>query len=137
MENKEFYRRTIRVGNSSGVLLPKTLLGAEVKVIVVNSPLNVKKDLTTILENWLEEVVGIYLIKAKKRRIEALVISANLKKHLNTGNYFIDIVPLGLIKRLVKTSPLVRDKIAVARVILNKRLLFELRKEFSIKPAGL
>ena len=75
MENKEFYRRTIKLGNSSGVLLPKTLLGAEVKVIVVNSPLNVKKDITNILESLLEEVIGIYIVKAEKRKIEALVIS--------------------------------------------------------------
>jgi len=133
MENKEFYRRTIKLGNSSGVLLPKTLLGAEVKVIVVNSPLNVKKDITNILESLLEEVIGIYIVKAEKRKIEALVISTNLKKHIIAGNYIIDIVPLELIKRSIKINAQVKSKIAYARAILNKKLLFDLRKEFSIR----
>ena len=133
MEIKEFYRRTIKLGNSSGVLLPKTLLGAEVKVIVVNSPLNVKKDITNILESLLEEVIGIYIVKAEKRKIEALVISTNLKKHIIAGNYIIDIVPLELIKRSIKINAQVKSKIAYARAILNKKLLFDLRKEFSIR----
>ena len=40
----EFLRKAVKVGNSSGVILPKKLLGSEVKVIVVNSPINIKKE---------------------------------------------------------------------------------------------
>jgi hypothetical protein len=134
MENKEFYRRTIKVGNSAGVLLPKTLLGAEVKVTITHLPINIKKDISSILENWFEEIAGIYVIKAEKMKIESLVISTSLKKHIETGNYLIDIVPLEMLKRSIKTNPSVRNKIASAKTILNKKILFELRKEFSIKP---
>ena len=63
MENKEFYRRTVKVGNSAGVLLPKSLLGAEVKVSVINMPHNLKKDALRILEPILENIIGIYIIK--------------------------------------------------------------------------
>ena len=134
MENKEFYRQTVKLGNSSGVLLPKSLLGADVKITIINQPLNVKKDLINILENWLEYITGIYLIKAEKRKVEALAVSANLKKHIDADNYHIDIVPLELLKKSVRTSPLTRDKIAAAKTIINKHLLFEIRKEFSIRP---
>ena len=63
MENKEFYRRTVKVGNSAGVLLPKSLLGAEVKVSVINMPHNLKKDALRILEPILENIIGIYIIQ--------------------------------------------------------------------------
>ena len=39
-------RKAVKVGNSAGVILPKSLLGSEVKITVKNRPLNIKKETT-------------------------------------------------------------------------------------------
>ena len=46
MEN-ELIKKTIRVGNSAGVLLPKEWLNTEVKVVL--QPRNIEKDILDIL----------------------------------------------------------------------------------------
>ncbi len=68
MENKEFYRRAVKVGNSAGILLPKSLLGAEVSVKVVKPAVNVKKDILKLLDNLLEEVGGIYILNEPQKK---------------------------------------------------------------------
>ena len=42
-------KKTIRVGNGAGVLLPKEWLNTEVKVVL--QPLNIEKDILDILRN--------------------------------------------------------------------------------------
>ena len=44
----EFLRKTVKVGNSSGVILPRKLLGSEVRVIVVKRPVNIKRDIKNL-----------------------------------------------------------------------------------------
>lgn len=135
MENKEntddkteFVKKAIRVGNSAGVLLPKSFLGSEVKITVIDKPLNIRKDVMKILENYFENIIGIYIINVSKDLIEVMAISSNLKKMIQSGKYKISIVPLNLIKKDLKISPRLKTKINQAKTILNKALLFELRK---------
>lgn len=128
IKQTRFLRKTRKVGNSCGVLLPKYLLGADVRVLVINQPMNIKKDTINLLENYLEDILGIYLIKIEKNKAEILAISTNIKIHFQKGKYLIDIVPLDLIKKSIKEKKETSDKIKNARVILNKKLLFELKK---------
>jgi len=123
-----FYRRTIRVGNSSGVLLPKYLLGAEVKVLILNPPLNIRKDILNLAGDFLDSVIGIYVINVQKRKVEVLVISTNISRSIESGNYHLDIVPINALKKSIREKLSVREKIAKAKPILNKALLFELKK---------
>ncbi len=132
MENKEFYRRAIRVGNSAGVLLPKSLLGAEVKVSVVTPPLNIKQDLMKILDHYFEEIIGIYVTGIEKRKMDILVISHSISDHIDVPNYKIDLVPLSLIKKSIKEKKPISQKILKSKPILNKKLLIDLKREFGI-----
>ena len=125
---KVFYRRAIKVGNSSGVLLPKSFLGHYVKITVVAPPKNIKKDVTAILDSFLEEILGIYLISETDEQTEILAVSTNINKHLERRNYLVDVVPLNVLKKSLKEKPEVREKIKNAKPLLNKMLLFELRK---------
>ena len=129
MIQKAFLKKTVKLGNSSGVILPKSLLGAYVKVIVVSPPMNIKKDVLKLLEPILEEILGAYLIKKGERRAEILAVSTNLNQHIKKQNYEIDIVPLQILKKSLKEKKETKEKISQAQTIFNKRLLAELRKD--------
>ena len=124
-----FYRRCVKVGNSSGVVLPKALLGSDVRVLVIKPPVKIKKNVMTILEPILEHILGVYLITKADKRIELLAISTNINRHMERGIYNIDIVPLNVLKKSLKEKKDTRENIKKAKTIINKKLLDEIRKE--------
>lgn len=128
VQSKGFYRRTIKVGNSAGVLLPKKLLGADVRVIILNNPQNIKKEVIKILENYLEELRGIYILSNENNIKEVLAISMSLSKSFEKGNYKINIVPLNLIKKSIKEKKVLAEKLFRSKPVLNKWLLADLKK---------
>jgi len=130
-QKRVFYRRAIKVGNSSGVLLPKSLLGSDVRVIVIHPPKNIKKDTTLFLSPILEHILGIYFIEEKEKKIEILAISTNMNRHMNKGQYEIDIVPLEHLKKSLKENKEVKDKIKKAKVVINAQLLNQLKKSIN------
>jgi hypothetical protein len=123
----ELIKKAVKLGNSAGVILPKKLLGAEVKITVLNRPLNIRKVVLKLLENLLPDVLGIYLLS--KEPIEVLVISSNIKKIIETGKIKISIVPLDLIKKDMKVNQKLRDKLEKASILLNSSLLKDLKKQ--------
>jgi len=123
----EFLKKTIRVGNSAGVLLPKKLLGSEVKITVINRPINIRKEVIKLLKQHFADLRGIYILN--KEPPEVLAISSNLKKIIKKGKLRIIIIPFALIKKDIKTKPELKAKLSRAETIFNKALLFELKKE--------
>ena len=123
-----FIKRTIRLGNSAGVLLPKSLLDSEVKVTVLRKPVNVKRDMMRILEPVLEEIIGIYVTKEEKPKIDVLVISTKIRKDLKNPRYTIRIVPLVVLKKTLKNNINLREDIKNSKVIINRKLLEELKE---------
>lgn len=121
----ELIKRAIKVGNSAGVLLPKKLLGAEVKIIVVNRPINIKKISLKLIERFSEDILGIFLIN--KKPIELLAVSNRIKKIITLEKIKMSVVPLALIKKDLKLNQKLKEKIASAEAILNKNLLQELK----------
>lgn len=126
---KVFIKKAVKFGNSAGVLLPKRLLGSEIKIIVLNKPLNIRKDVIRILENYFEELKGIYITNISKETVEILAISSSIQKIITSGKYKINIVPLDVVKKDIKINLRVRIKLNQAKTILNKSLLFDLRKD--------
>jgi len=120
----ELLRKTVKVGNSAGVILPKKLLGCEVKIIVINTPRNIKKEVLGLVDSYLEEIQGVYILN--KQPIEVLAISKDLRKILNEDKIKISLVPLAIVKRDVNK---IREKLEKAEVILNRDLLKKLLKE--------
>jgi len=131
-KQKIFYRRAIRVGNSSGILLPKSLLGADVRVTLISPPTNIKRDSMSILSPILENILGVYLISNEKNKIELLAISTNINRHMEKGKYAIDVSPLQHLRKSLKEKPEIKIKLAKAKTIINAKLLSEIKKEFKI-----
>ena len=123
----EFTRTARKVGNSAGILLPKQLLGSEVKIIVINKPLNIKKEVLKLVEPFLEDIEGIYIIN--KKPIEIIVITGKIKRIIKNEKMKISFVPLEIIKRDIKEKAVLRDKLEKAEVIMNGFLLNELLKK--------
>jgi hypothetical protein len=125
----EFLRKTRKVGNSAGVILPKSILGSEVKIIVVKRPLNLKKEAIKLLGPFFRDLAGIYIIQ--ENPVEILAISSAIRKVIESGNskIKISIVPLSMIKRDLKISSVLREKLVRAKTILNRSLLAELRRD--------
>ncbi|MBS3100139.1 DUF2080 family transposase-associated protein [Candidatus Pacearchaeota archaeon] len=123
-----FNKRAIPVGNSAGVLLPKSLLGANVKVLVINSPLDVKKDTFSILSPILDSIVGAYMLESSAGEIKILAVSSDINRHIERGIYKIEVVSLQMIKKLITNKNPLIEKILNSTIILNKNFLETLKK---------
>lgn len=122
----ELIRKTVKVGNSAGVILPKILLGSEVKITVVKRPLDIKREALKLLDSYFPDLMGIYIIN--ENPIEVLAVSCITKELINNEKIKLSIVPLSIIKKDI-VKPALREKLSKAKVILNRSLLAELRKE--------
>ncbi|MAG07711.1 hypothetical protein CMI46_02750 [Candidatus Pacearchaeota archaeon] len=128
---KVFYRRAIPFGNSAGVLLPKSLLGADLRVTLVRPPKNIKKDTTNLLSPILEHILGIYIISDKEKKVEILAISTDINRHMEKGHYSIDIVPLPLLNKSIKENSEIKENLKKAKVVINAHLLTQIKKSLT------
>jgi len=129
MEN-EIIKNTIRVGNSAGVLLPKSWLNSRVKVIL--EPLNVEKDVLDILneENLLKDTLGAYLVGSYARKeetidsdVDILVITNNTDKTIRKGRYDLLLVSKKEVERqLTKNILPILAMIKEGKTIINESL---------------
>ena len=63
----EILKTTTSWGNSAGVLLPREWKNKEVKVILIDRTLQIKKEIFDILNDYLSDIVGIYLVGSYAR----------------------------------------------------------------------
>lgn len=124
--NENIIRKTIKVGNSAGVLLPKKFLGSEVKVSIIKKPLNIKKEVFKSLEDIFEEILGVFLLN--KKPAEVLAVSSKTKKIIKE-EIKISVVPLSTIKKDIKTKDEARARLIRAKPIMNKNLLKKLKED--------
>lgn len=131
----ELVKKTIKLGNSSGVILPKHWLGYDVRVIVVNKPKNIKKEALKLLENYLENISGVYLYGSYSRKeedmasdINLLAVSSNIYKKISLDKYNILIIPANKLLEELSENLSYYLMIKESSVILNKPLLLELKK---------
>ena len=119
----EFIKTTRKIGNSSGVLLPKSLLGSLVKVTILEKKIDVKKEAIKILYSYLPNILGIYIIG--KNPIEIIAISEKTRKIIKNEKMKISLVPLTIVRKDMK-NPVLRAKLAKAEIIFNRFLISEL-----------
>ena len=129
----ELIKKTIRVGNSAGVLLPKEWLNTEVKIVL--QPLNIEKDILDILRNEdkLKEAEGIYLTGSYSRGeqtiesdIDVLVITNNLNDRIKRGNYDILFIAKKKVENQLKSNVLpILPMLKESQPIINKNLIKE------------
>jgi len=131
---QELVKPIVRVGNSAGVLLPREWLNGRARVELVEKPTDIKRDVLEILEDYLEDVAGIYLVgsyarneQTDKSDIDILVISNDTAKEIVSGKYNVSIARLESIKNMLKSYPvMIYPRLLEAKPILNSRLLKEL-----------
>lgn len=129
----EIVKKTIRVGNSAGVLLPKEWLNTEVKIVL--QPLNIEKDILDILrnENKLDETGGVYLIGSYSRGeqtiesdVDVLVITNKINERIKRGNYDILFIDKEEVENQLKNNALpILPMLKEAKIIINKNLIKE------------
>ncbi len=133
--SKEEIRNAIKWGNSAGVLLPRNWAGQQVKVILIDRTLQIKKEIFDIIQPYSENILGIYLVGSYARNeqeedsdIDIIVISDNVKKDIISGKYNISITPLEKLKKTLQKNPiLILPRLNEAKVIINNQLLKELK----------
>lgn len=131
----EIIKNVSKWGNSAGILLPKEWLGNQVKVVFIDRTLEIKKEVLTILEPYLEDILGIYLVgsyargeQTKNSDIDVIAISKNTSKTIKSGKYDISLVKLQSIKKSLEKHPiLILPRLIEAKPIINSSLLEELK----------
>ena len=126
---------TRKWGNSSGALLPREWLGKQVKIILIDRTLEIRREILNILEQYLIDIMGIYLTGSYARNeqmtdsdIDIIVISKETRKTFSSGKYNIEIYPLKSIKKSLEENPiLIYPRLLEAKPILNNFLLEELK----------
>lgn len=124
----------VKWGNSGGILLPREWLGKQVKIVLIDRTEDIKKEVMNILQPYLDEIIGIYLVGSYARNeqeessdIDIIVLSASLKESIHSGRYEIDIYPLENVKETLKKNPImILPRLIEAKAIMNKLLLQEL-----------
>lgn len=124
----------VRWGNSAGVLLPREWLGKQVKIILIDRTSEIKKEILDILDPYLNDIIGIYLVGSYARNeqradsdVDIIAISKNIRKHIISGIYNIDVYTLKGIKDTIKKNPImILPSLLEAKPIINKSLLEEL-----------
>jgi len=135
MEQK-LVRSIIKVGNSAGVLLPKRWLNGEARVELISKPLNIKKDIFEILDQYLNDIQGIYLIGSYARGeytersdIDILAITNKENKKIKKGRYNIILISQNNMEERLKEDilpllPMLRE----AKSLLNMPLIKEYKR---------
>ncbi len=127
----ELIKPIIRVGNSAGVLLPKEWLDGKAKVELISKPLDIKKDIFDILNEYFKDIIGIYLAGSYARReeneksdVDVLVITHNLNKRIVNGKYNIILISKDNLKTTLKNNiiPLL-PMVIESKPIINGQLI--------------
>lgn len=127
----EIMRSVQKWGNSGGVLVPKEWLNREVKIILIDRSSDIKKEIFDILDDYLEDIIGVYLTGSYSRGeqredsdIDIIAISNNTRKEITSGRYNVSIIPLYTIEKTLKNNPLmILPRLIEAKPITNLGLL--------------
>ncbi|MEK6926380.1 MAG: DUF2080 family transposase-associated protein [Nanoarchaeota archaeon] len=139
----ELLRNVSKWGNSAGVLLPREWMGNQVKIVLVDRTLEIKKEALSILYPYLEDILGIYLIgsyargeQEKESDIDIIAVSKKTKKEIVSGRYNLSIITLESARKTANENPiLILPRLNEAKVILNSSLLEEL-KDIKVKKSS-
>ncbi len=132
----ELIKQIVKVGNGAGVILPKDWYGGRAKIELLEKPLDIKKDILEILDSYLNNVLGIYIVGSYARGqqkehsdVDVLVITSNINKKINKGKYEIILVSKENIENALKKNVLpILPMLKESRAILNKDLISEYAK---------
>jgi len=125
-------KKTVKAGNSSAVILPRSWLNKEVRIeLIKKTPEIILDEIINILKKYVElkSIIGIYLVGSYARKdedkesdIDILVITDGVDKEMiNEGIYNILLVSSELLKyKLEKDLLPIGQMIKEARPLLNE-----------------
>jgi predicted nucleotidyltransferase len=132
---KEIIKNTKKWGNSAGVLLPREWKDKEVKVILIDRSSDIKNETLDILENYLKDILGIYIVGSYARGeersdsdIDILVITNSINKEIKKGKYSLILISKESLDKSIKKNISLLAMIKEAKPILNKQLIKEYKK---------
>lgn len=132
-------RKTIKSGNASAVVLPKTWLNKKVRIDLIDkTPEIILHDVIDIVKSTIDlsEIIGIYLVGSYAREdqtylsdIDILIISEKTNKELiKKENYEILIVSLDLLDYKLKENLLpIGTMLKEAKPLLNRNFLKKIK----------
>lgn len=141
----ELIKPVVKVGNSAGVVLPKEWLNGKARVELLEKPLDMKREVFDILEPYLEDIVGVYLVgsyargeETRESDVDVLAITNNINKNLALGKYEIILISKNKIEVALKKNALpVIPMLLEAKTLLNKELIKEYAKYCKLNKANL
>ena len=128
---QELIKPIIKVGNSAGVILPKNWINGKARVELIEKPLDIKKDILEILEPYLQDIEGVYLIgsyargeQTKESDVDVLVITNKINKKIKKGKYELiliskDKVEIALENNILPILPMLKE----AKPLINNSLI--------------
>lgn len=131
----ELLKNVSKWGNSAGVLLPREWIGNQVKIVLIDRTLEIKKEVFNILDSYLNDILGVYLTGSYVRGeqeddsdIDIIAISNKTKKDIVSGRYNVSILTLDSLKKTLEKNPiLILPRLNEAKPIFNQPLLEELK----------
>ncbi|MBU3923580.1 MAG: DUF2080 family transposase-associated protein [Nanoarchaeota archaeon] len=133
---QELVKSVVKLGNSACVMLPKGWVNGKAKVVLVEEPINIKKDIFEILGDCLDKVVGIYLVGSYGRGdftddsdVDVLVVTSGIDKRIEKGKYEIILISADkLEKQLEKNVLPLLPMIKEAKGIINDEFIEKYKK---------
>ena len=125
-------KSVIRWGNGGGILLPRGWIGKEVRIILIDRTPQIKKEVFDMLDSYLEDIIGIYLVGSYARGEESedsdidilIITSESNKEMIREGIYSILIVSKELLEQKLKNDLFpVGQMIREARALINASYL--------------
>ena len=131
-------KQTIKLGNSSAVILPEKWRYKKVKVELLDIP--IEKNIMEILikKSLLKEVLGIYLVGSRARNeqkaesdIDILIITDSINKYIVENNYELILISRDKLEKNIAKSLYLLSMVKEAKTLLNSELINKYKK---IKP---
>ena len=128
---QELIKSIIKVGNSAGVILPKNWVNGKARVELIVKPLNIERDILEILEPYLKDIIGIYLVgsyargeQTERSDVDVLVITNKKTGRIKEGKYDILLITEDSISKAIENNALpIIPMLKEANALLNSKLI--------------
>jgi predicted nucleotidyltransferase len=132
---REIVKNTIRLGNSSAVILPNTWKYKKVRIQLVEEL--IVQDLLEILLNrdLLKEVIGVYLVGSYARGeesedsdVDILIVTDSVNKQIKEGSYEMILVSVGKFEERFGKSLYLSSMVRESKTLINDSFIRESRE---------